>query len=115
MLERILEIRWPISAVLGDESITKKADRALDLRSEQWTLAEDLLPSLQKIEIATVYFSEEEKISLSTVLPIVFGLADDLQHLPEDSIAIQDFNYEKVGCRGNFINSTYIYSSRSSL
>ena len=25
MLERILEIRWPISAVLGDESITKKS------------------------------------------------------------------------------------------
>ena len=91
MLEQILEIRWPISAVLGDESITKKADRALDLRSEQWTLAEDLLPSLQKIEIATVYFSEEEKISISTVLPIVFGLADDLQPLPEDSIAVQSF------------------------
>ena len=91
MLERILEIRWPISAVLGDESITKKADRPLDFKSEQWTLAEDLLPSLQKIEIATVYFSEEEKISLSTALPIVFGLADDLQALPDDSIAVQSF------------------------
>lgn len=91
MLKRILEVRWPISAVLDKESITKKADRALDLRSEQWTLTEDLLPCLQKIEIATVYFSEEEKISLSTVLPIVFGLADDLQPLPDDSIAVQSF------------------------
>ena len=27
MLERMLEVRWPISAVLGDESITKKSDR----------------------------------------------------------------------------------------
>ena len=60
MLEQLLEIQWPVSAVLGDESITKKADRTLDFRSEQWSLAEDLLPSLQKIEIATVYFSEEE-------------------------------------------------------
>ena len=77
--------------MLGDESITKKADRALDFKSEQWTLAEDLLPPLQKIEIATVYFSEEEKISLSTALPIVFGLADDLQALPDDSIAVQSF------------------------
>ena len=77
--------------MLGEESITKKADRALDLRSEQWTLTEDLLPCLQKIEIATVYFSQEEKISLSTVLPIVFGLADDLQPLPDDSIAVQSF------------------------
>ena len=91
MLERILEVRWPISAVLGNESITKKTDRYLDFKSEQWTLAADLLPSLQKIEIATVYFSEEEKISLSTVLPIVFGLADDLQPSPEDSVVVQSF------------------------
>ena len=68
MLKRILEVRWPTSVMLGEESITKKADRALDLRSEQWTLTEDLLPRLQKIEIVAVYFSEEEKISLSTVL-----------------------------------------------
>lgn len=88
MLERILKVRWPISAVLGDESITKKSDRYLDFKSEQWTLAADLLPSLQKIEIATVYFSEEEKILLSTVLPIVFGLADDLHPLPEDSVVV---------------------------
>ena len=92
MLKRILEVRWLISAVLSEESITKKADRALDLRSEQWTLTEDLLPCLQKIEIATVYFSEEEKISFSTVLLIVFGLADDLQPLPDDSIAVQSLN-----------------------
>ena len=54
MLKRLLVIQWPVSAVIGDESITK-ADRALDFKSEQWTLAKDLLPSLQKIEIATVY------------------------------------------------------------
>ena len=74
--------------MLGEESITKKADRALDLRSEQWTLKEDLLSSLQKIEIAAVYFSEEDKISLSTVQLIVFWLDDDLQPLPDDSIAV---------------------------
>lgn len=38
-----------------------------------------------------MYFSEEEKISLPTVLPIAFGLADDLEPLPDDSIAIQSF------------------------
>ena len=91
MLEQILEVRWLISAVLGNESITKKTDRYLDFKSEQWTLAADLLPSLQKIEIATVYFSEEEKNSLSTILPIVFGLADDLQPSPEDSVIVQSF------------------------
>ena len=84
MQERILEVRWPISAVLGDESITKKSDRYLDFKSEQCTPAVDLLPSLQKIEIATVYFSEEEKFcsqlfcqsgqQLCLAWPMIFNL-----------------------------------------
>lgn len=43
--------------MLGDESITEKADRALDFRIEQGLyIAADLLLSLQKIGTATVYF-----------------------------------------------------------
>ena len=38
MLERLLEMRWPVSAVLSDEQITKRSDRSLHLRTEQWTL-----------------------------------------------------------------------------
>ena len=40
---------------------------------------------LHVYEITTVYFSEEEKISLSAVLLIVFGLADNFPTLPDDS------------------------------
>ena len=36
MLERLLKLRWPISAVLSDETITKQDDRYLDLTTEQW-------------------------------------------------------------------------------
>ena len=63
----------------------------MDLSGEQWALTEDLLSCLHKIKITTVYFSEEEKIFLSIFLLIVFGLADDLQPLPDDSITIQSF------------------------
>jgi len=35
MFECIVEMRWPISAVLSDESVTKRSNRSLDLRSEQ--------------------------------------------------------------------------------
>lgn len=91
MLERLLELRWPVSAVISDENVTKKSDRALDLKSTQWSLAEDLLPSLQKIQTATAYFSEEENVSLSTVLPVVLGLAENLHVDTDDSLSVQDF------------------------
>ena len=34
MLERLLQMRWPVSAVLSDEQVTKCSDRCLDLKSE---------------------------------------------------------------------------------
>ena len=35
MLEWLLELRWPVSAVLSGDSVTKKSDQALDLKSTQ--------------------------------------------------------------------------------
>ncbi len=31
MLQRLIDMRWPVSAVLSDEAVTKRADRYLDL------------------------------------------------------------------------------------
>ena len=86
LLQRIVETRWPISSVLSDEKVTK-----LDLRNEQWELAKRLLGPLQQIEIATVYFSEEEKVSISTVLPILFGVIDNLKASDEDCHTVKEF------------------------
>jgi len=79
MLERLLEMRWPVSAVLSDERVTKRSDRCLDLKSEQWTLTEELVKVLSPFEVATTFFSYEENTSLSCVLPILHGLIDGLQ------------------------------------
>ena len=38
MIERLIEQRWPITAVLSDHTVTKASDRYLDLKSEQWEL-----------------------------------------------------------------------------
>ena len=57
-LERLLEMRWPVPAVLSDEQITKRSDRSLDLRTEQWTLTEELVNVLS-LEVATTFFSYE--------------------------------------------------------
>ena len=57
-------IKRPVSAVLSDERITKRSDRTLDLKSEQWTLAEDLVKVLSPFEVATTFFSYEENTPL---------------------------------------------------
>jgi len=33
-LENLIEMRWPVSAVLSNEQVTKGSDRYLDLKSE---------------------------------------------------------------------------------
>ena len=56
MIRSLLENRWPITAVLSDETITKRQYRYLDLTCENWLLLEDLFKVLEPLEIATVFF-----------------------------------------------------------
>ena len=42
LIERLLEQRWPVTAVLSDPSVTKYSDHSLDLTSEQWNLLAEL-------------------------------------------------------------------------
>ena len=71
MLERLVDIHWPVSAVLSDEQVMR-ADRYLDLKNEQWDLAKELLAPLKQIETATVYISEEEKASVFFLVSFQF-------------------------------------------
>ena len=91
LLDRLTEMRWPISAVLSDKRVTKQSDRHLDLRNEQWDLAKELLAPLQQIEVATTYFSEENKVSISSVLPILYGIVDNLSITDGDSSIVKAF------------------------
>ena len=77
MAERLLANRWPISAVLSDDSVTKRQDRALDLRNEQWELLQELVKPLQLLETATVFLSKETNVSGSCVYPIIHGLINE--------------------------------------
>ena len=72
-------------------SVTKRSDHSLDLRSEQWALAEELVKVLRPFEVATTFFSYEENSSLSCILPVIFGLVESLKECSEDSPAIRDF------------------------
>ena len=84
MLKRLVEMRWPVSAVLSCDRVTKRSDRYLDLRNEQWALAEELVKVLEPFEVATTFFSYEENSSLSSTLPVLFGLIDGLDEAPKN-------------------------------
>ena len=89
--QRLVDTRWPISAVLSDEQLTKRADQYLDLRNDQWDLAKELLAPLKQIETATVYISEEERASISSILPILYRIIENLSLTDEDSVIIKKF------------------------
>ena len=47
MLLWLLEVRIPVLAVLSDENLTKRSDRYLELKSEQWAIVEELVSVLK--------------------------------------------------------------------
>ena len=91
MCESLLENRWPISAVLADESVTKVEHRRLDLTSTQWELLIDLVKILQPLEIGTTYMCSKTSASLSAILPILFGIIKHLEIKESDSAVIKRF------------------------
>lgn len=72
MFERILKLRWPISAVLSDRAVTKFSDaKTLDLTNEQWELIENILPTLMHLKKANTLLCGEKFVTLATVWPIL--------------------------------------------
>ena len=89
LIERLLEQRWPVTAVLSDPSVTKYSDRSLDLTSEQWNLLAELKPVLHVLQVATTFLSAEYNVSISALQPIVHGLTRSMEVTEEDSPAIR--------------------------
>ena len=63
MLQTLLANRWPITAVLSDERVTKRRYRYLDMSSEKWAALEELVKVLEPLEVATVFLSKEQSLS----------------------------------------------------
>ena len=87
----LLQNGWPISAVLADETVTRVEHRRLDLTTAQWELLGNLVKILHPLEIGTSYLCSEATSSLSSILPVLFGIIKHLEVKETDSTNIRRF------------------------
>ena len=74
MFDRLVQLRWPVVAVLSDRNVTKPSDaKALDLKDEHWTMMSDLLPVLQPLQVLTSLYSAADQPSASAVYPTLWS------------------------------------------
>jgi hypothetical protein len=98
MIERLVELRWPVVAVLSDRDVTKQADaKTLDLKEEHWDLMKNLSPIFQPLQQVTAILSGEKSPPASLCIPMVWGLIKN--HLAEkntDDAVIGHFKADVV-------------------
>ena len=90
MIEQLVEQRWPITAVLSDNSVTKLSDRYLDLKSEQWEILSAFKELLYPLQVATTYSSAKYNVSTSALYPILYGLTRKLIESEDDLPCIKE-------------------------
>ncbi|KAI3354511.1 hypothetical protein L3Q82_019023 [Scortum barcoo] len=64
-ISRLLEHWWPVTATLSDPEVTQRGNHYLDLKSDQWTLLEELEKALVLFEQAFVFLSGEAYVTIS--------------------------------------------------
>ena len=91
MCQSLLHNRWPVSAVIADESVTRAEHGRLDLSNAQWELLSDLVKILHPLEIGTTHLCSESISSISSILPVLFGTVKYLEVKESDSTNVRRF------------------------
>ena len=93
MFARLVDLRWPVCAVLSDRNVVKPSDaKTLELKDDQWQLMTDLLPVLHPLQVATSVMSTESSPSSAMLYPMLWGLINNhLQANADDSSATAAF------------------------
>ena len=95
--------------------MTKRPDRYLDLKTEQWELAEEMVRVLQPFAVATTFFSYEENVSLSCVLPVLYGLMEGLMEEKNDHAVVAKFKevvkskFRQDGLYSTWMRQAHLY------
>lgn len=69
MMERLVEVRNPLSAAMSNLSATLSP-----LLSDEWAILKDCISVLKPIEALTTELSGEKYITISTIIPLIRGL-----------------------------------------
>jgi len=93
MFQRLVDLRWPVCAVLSDRNVVKHADvKTLEVRDEHWQLMADLLPVLKPLQIATSVMSTKCTPPATTLYPMLWGLVNNhLTVRDEDCATVSTF------------------------
>ena len=80
VLEGLSLLCRSVVAVLSDQSLTKPQEaRVLVMPVKSWKLAEEIVPVLRKVELATVLFTSQSKTTSGVVVPAISGLVQQLK------------------------------------
>lgn len=74
MLERLLEQRWPVTAVLSDPVTTHRSDHDLVLTMAHWRIVEDIVAVLKPMDTLTELLLQDVNASLSATLPMLVNM-----------------------------------------
>ena len=85
---RLWKLRSHITAVLEDITVMKAADQPLNLSSAQWKLVKCAADMLEPFRGVTNDLSSSKKVTISTVLPVMFGLVGKCAQAEDDSAFI---------------------------
>ncbi|KAL1264720.1 hypothetical protein QQF64_005075, partial [Cirrhinus molitorella] len=88
MFDRLLEQRGPVSAVLTDSSVSKRADRDLELTTSQWRTVEDTVNVLKPMITLTELLSQDMNASLSATVPMLMNIKKRHLVVHEDDSAV---------------------------
>jgi hypothetical protein len=88
MLDRLLEQRGAVSAVLTDSSVSKRSDRDLELTTSQWRMAEDIVNVLKPMIKLTELLSQDMNAFLSATVPLLLNINKRHLVVHEDDSAV---------------------------
>lgn len=91
MLSRLQEQRWPVTAALCDPAVTQRGKHYLDLKTDQWSLIEELNQILEPFNSATVFMSGQQYVTLSALPYIVHKIKKKLQNPDLESPPVKSF------------------------
>lgn len=91
MTQRLLQQRWPVSAVLNELQVENRKKTLCKLSDAQWEMLEALESVLTPFETATVFVSGESYVTVSSVSKIVMSLSKKMQRSSEETDPVSDF------------------------